>query len=63
VEINLNAIRCARQNDLSVGDYHDLMMDKIDEVTNKRMMALRDIERDKAIVAKAYNKRVKAKSF
>jgi hypothetical protein len=27
------------------------------------MMDLREIERDKIIVAKAYNKRVKAKSF
>ena len=61
VEISLNAIRFARQNDLTVGDYHDLMMDNIDEVTDKRMMALREIERDKVVVAKAYNKKVKAK--
>jgi hypothetical protein len=39
------------------------MMDNIDEVTDNRMMDLREIERDKIIVAKAYNKRVKAKSF
>ena len=56
MEISLNAIKCARQNDISVGDYHDLMMDNIDEVTNKRMMALREIEMDKVIVVKAYNK-------
>ena len=41
VEISLNAIRFGRQNDLSVGDYHDLMMDNIDEVTDKRMKAPR----------------------
>jgi hypothetical protein len=63
VEIIINAIRCARQNDLSIGDYHDLMMDNIDEVTDIRMIALKKIERDKAIVANAYNKRMKAKSF
>jgi hypothetical protein len=63
VEISLNAIRFAMQNDLSMGDYHDLMMDNIDEVTKKRMMALREIEKDNLIVAKAYNKKVKAKSF
>jgi hypothetical protein len=63
LEISLNAIRCARQNDLSVGDYHNLMMDNIDEVTDKRMVYLREIVRDKVVVAKAYNKRVKAKSF
>jgi hypothetical protein len=35
MEISLNAIRFARQNDLSVGDYFDLMMDNIDEVADK----------------------------
>jgi tRNA A37 threonylcarbamoyladenosine dehydratase len=63
VEISLNAIRFARQNDLTVSDYHDLMMDNIDEVTDKRLMALREFEKDKIIVSKAYNKKVKTKSF
>ena len=63
MEISLNAIKCARQNDIYVGDYHDLMMDNIDEVTDKRMMALREFEKDKIIVANVYNKKVKAKSF
>jgi hypothetical protein len=35
LEISLNAVRIARQNDLTVGDYHNLMMDNIDEVTDK----------------------------
>jgi hypothetical protein len=30
------------------------MMDNIDEVTDKRLMALREIEKDKITVAKAY---------
>jgi hypothetical protein len=38
------------------------MIDNIDEVTDKRMMALRENEMDKVVVTKAYNK-VKAKSF
>jgi hypothetical protein len=63
VQISLNAIRFTRQNDLSIGDYHDLIMDSIYEVTDKIMMALREIKRDKIIVAKAYNKKGKAKSF
>jgi hypothetical protein len=63
VEISLNAIRFARQNDLTVGDYYDSMMDNIDEVTDKRVTALKEIEKDKIMVAKAYNKKVKAKSF
>jgi hypothetical protein len=63
VEISLNAIRFARQNDLGVGYYFNLMMDNIDEVTDKRLVALREIQKDKVIVAKAYNMKVKAKSF
>jgi hypothetical protein len=45
--ISLNAIRFARQNDLTVSDYHDLMMDNIDEVTDKRLIASKEIEKDK----------------
>jgi hypothetical protein len=39
------------------------MMDNIDEVTDKRMEALEEIEKDKRRVARAYNKKVKAKTF
>jgi hypothetical protein len=38
-------------------------MYNIDEVTDKRQVALGEIEKDKIMVAKAYNKKVKAKSF
>ena len=40
VEISLNAVRFAQQNDLTVGDYYNSMMDNIDEVTDKRLTAL-----------------------
>jgi hypothetical protein len=63
VEISLNAVRFARQNDLTIGDYYNSMMDNIDEVTDKRVTDLGEIEKDKIMVAKAYNKKVKAKSF
>ena len=63
MEINLNAIRFARQNDLTFGDYHNLMIDNIDEVINKRLVALGEIEKEKIMVAKAYHKNVKDKSF
>jgi hypothetical protein len=62
-EISLNVVRFAKQNDLTVGDYYNSMMDNIDEVTNKRVIALGEIEKDKIMVTKAYNKKVKAKSF
>ena len=39
------------------------MMDNIDEVTDKRLKALKEIEKDKLRVARVYNKRVKLKSF
>ena len=63
IEVNLDAYRLAKQNDLSVVDYYDLMMDNIDEVSIKRMQALKEIEKDKFRVVRAYNKKVKAKSF
>jgi transposase InsO family protein len=47
VEVNLDAYRLAKQNDLSAV-YHDLMMDNIDEVTDVRLKALKEIEKDKA---------------
>jgi hypothetical protein len=48
---------------LSAVDYHNLMLDRLDEVSNERVKALGEIERDKLRVAKAYNKRVKEKLF
>ena len=63
VEVNMAALRLAKQNDLSAVDFHNLMMDNIDEVADKRLAALRDIEKDKLRVARAYNKKVKLKSF
>ena len=43
VEVNLDAYRLAKQNGLSAVDYHDMMMDNIDEITDKR---LKEIEKD-----------------
>ena len=63
VEMNLDAYRLAKQNDLSAVDYYDLMKDNIDEVSDRWMQALKEIEKDKLRVARAYNKKVKAKSF
>jgi hypothetical protein len=63
VEISLNVVRFAKKNDLTIGDYYNAMMDNIDEVTDKRVIALGEIEKDKIMVAKDYNKKVKSKSF
>ena len=48
VKMYLDAYRLAKQNDLSIVVYHDLMMDNINEVTNVRLKALKEIEKDKA---------------
>jgi hypothetical protein len=46
VEVNLGAYRLAKQNDLNVDTYYALMMDNIDEVTDKCLEALEAIEKD-----------------
>jgi predicted nuclease of restriction endonuclease-like (RecB) superfamily len=39
------------------------MLDMLDEVSDERVKALGEIERDKLRVARAYNKRVKKNHF
>jgi hypothetical protein len=39
------------------------MMDKIDEVTEGKLKALQEIEREKLQTARAYNKKVREKAF
>jgi hypothetical protein len=63
VEVTLDVLRIARQNESSAIDYHNLMLDILDEVSDERKRTLSEIERDKLRIARAYNKRVKEKSF
>ena len=63
VEVNMDAYRLAKQNDLTAVDYYDLMMDNIDEVSDKWLQASKKIEKNKFRVARAYNKKVRAKFF
>jgi hypothetical protein len=63
MEVNLNALRIAPQNELLAVDYHNLMLDVLDKVLDEREKDLGEIEKDKLRVARAYNKRVKEKSF
>jgi hypothetical protein len=56
-------LRIARQNKFSAVDYHNLMHDGLDDVSDERIKALEEIERDKPRVARAYNKRVKKNHF
>jgi hypothetical protein len=63
IEVNLDALQIARQNELSTVDYQNLILNRLDEVSDEGMKALGEIERDKLRVAKAYNKRVKETLF
>ena len=63
IDVNLDAYRLAKQNDLFAVMYHDLMMDNVDELTDTRLKILKEIEKDKARVTKAYDKKVKSKLF
>jgi hypothetical protein len=53
IESNLDALCLARQNELSTIDYHNLMLDRLDEPLDDRIKALGVIERDKLRVARA----------
>jgi hypothetical protein len=48
---------------LSAVDYQNLMLDRLDEVSDERVNDLGEIKRDKLRVVRAYNKKVKEKSF
>jgi hypothetical protein len=44
-------------------EYYDLMMDNIDEVAEKWVTVLHNIEKEKLRVSRPYNKRVRPKNF
>jgi hypothetical protein len=48
---------------MSVVDYHNLMVDRLDEVWDKRVKALGEIKKDKLRVPNSYSKRIKEKLF
>jgi hypothetical protein len=63
MEIGLQSLRVTRQGSLSAKEYHELMVDKIDDVYESRFKALEEIEKEKIKIAKAYNKRVMENRF
>jgi hypothetical protein len=63
VEIGLRNLRVIGQDSLSAKEYHELIMDKIDDVPESWFKALEEIERENVKIAKAYNKRVMEKLF
>jgi hypothetical protein len=63
IELGFQNLRVTRQDSLSAKEYHELMMDKIDDVPKSQFKALEEIEREKVKIAKAYNKRVMENHF
>jgi hypothetical protein len=61
VEIGLQSLRVTGQGSLSTKEYHELMMDKIDDIPKSRFKAPEEIEKVK--IANAYDKCVVEKSF
>jgi hypothetical protein len=58
VEINLQTYRVVHQDELLAEEYQSLMMDEIEDLPESRFKALREIEKEKIKVARAYNKKV-----
>jgi hypothetical protein len=56
-------LRITRQDYLSAKEYTELLMDKVDKAPESRLKALEEIEKEKAQIAKAYNKRVVERLF
>jgi hypothetical protein len=51
------------QDNLSTEEYKNLMLDRVDELHERQFDALRELEKEKLKVTKAYNKKVQEKSF
>jgi hypothetical protein len=61
VELNLQVNRVTRQDALSSEEYRELMMDELDDLTEKHLAALREIEKEKVRIARAYNRKIREK--
>jgi hypothetical protein len=62
-EITTDSRRAEFQNDLTAEEYAALMNDNIKGLTGLRLWSLERIKKNKAKVARAYNKKVKLKEF
>jgi hypothetical protein len=63
VEIVLQSLRLTGQGSLPAKEYHELMMDNIDDIPESRFKALEEIEKEKIKIAMAYNKHVMENLF
>lgn len=63
MEITVKFLRVAYQNNLTPGDYNEAMFAELDSLDEMRLLALDHIRVHKMRIARAYNKKVKPKSF
>ena len=63
VEIYVQSARVQRQMEIRTNQYWNMMLDEFVDVDEERLMALNMLLRQKERIAKAYNKKVKSKSF
>ncbi|WJX61278.1 hypothetical protein P8452_46387 [Trifolium repens] len=63
VEIHLQSVRIQRQMEIPRDHYWDMMLDELVDLDEERVKALEMLTRQKERVAKAYNKKVKFKTF
>ena len=62
-EIHLQSARVQRQMEIPLDHYYQMMSDELIDLDEERLSALEVLTKQKERVAKAYNKRVKSKSF
>ncbi|XP_045810459.1 uncharacterized protein LOC123904898 [Trifolium pratense] len=63
VEIYLQSIRIQRQIEIPTDHYWSMMFDELVDLDEERLRALDTLSRQKERVVKAYNKKVKSKTF
>ena len=59
----MNSFRVAKQHKLWPKEYSEAMFEELESADEDRLMALENIQANKAKVSKLYNKRVKLKRF
>ena len=63
LEIAMNSLREAKQHGLQLEKYTPAMFQELESVDEDRLMALENIQANKAKVSKLYNKKVRLKRF
>ena len=63
LELVMNSFKVAKKHELQLEEYSQAMFQKLGSANEDRLMALENIQANKAKVSKLYNKKVKLKPF